>query len=116
MINIDPQLFANKIGVNLPESFLQLISRDEENHTFNFKNENTSEIECGWKNIVVFAYSSEGNYLCFDYRDAKVIDPHVVLMLRHNLDEEGRMVTLEMAENFDDFLKILYSDPGINIH
>lgn len=98
---LDPEKLADKIGVNLPESYLQLFSK---NDSFNgFEND---DIEYGWKNVIVFGKSANGNYLGFDYRYTNC-EPPIILMLRCDLDEDGRMTTVNIAENYEKFMDLV---------
>ena len=57
-----------------------------------------------------FAHTSEGNWLCFDYRDSPTTsEPKISLVIHDEYNDEiGKWLILPVANNFDDFLDSLY--------
>ena len=58
--------------------------------------------------LVPFAACGCGDYLCFDYR-GKVVRPRVVLWINEESDI-NRPSTVEVAENFDEFVSGLWDE------
>ena len=66
--------------------------------------------EDGYENVYSFAHTSEGNWLCFDYRDSPTTsEPKISLVIHDEYNDEiGKWLILPVANNFDDFLDSLY--------
>ena len=66
--------------------------------------------EDGYENVYSFAHTSEGNWLCFDYRDCPTTsEPKISLVIHDEYNDEiGKWLILPVANNFDDFLDSLY--------
>ena len=64
----------------------------------------------GYENVYSFAHTSEGNWLCFDYRDSPTTsEPKISLVIHDEYNDEiGKWLILPVANNFDDFLDSLY--------
>ena len=67
--------------------------------------------EDGYENVYSFAHTSEGNWLCFDYRDCPTTsEPKISLVIHDEYNDEiGKWLILPVANNFDDFLDGLYN-------
>ena len=63
------------------------------------------------EHLVPFALAYPGDYLCFDYENAKV--PKVVLWL-HDQSNEDSPVTQPVAKNFKAFLSMLIDEAAAN--
>lgn len=63
------------------------------------------------KDIIAFGGCANGDYVCFDYRKSKE-NPSIVVMYHDdfykNQNGEMRMVVNCVADNFDNFLEMLY--------
>lgn len=67
--------------------------------------------ECGHDNIIAFAQSSEGDYVCFDYRhDPKTNNPKIVLMFHDEYGDDNKMLLCPLADSFEEFVGMLYAD------
>ena len=67
----------------------------------------------GIKNLVIFGKCGNGDLICFDYRDdIKSNEPKIVLVYHDDFvdfdDGTSSMVVNSVANNFDDFLKLLH--------
>ena len=130
------KIFSKEVGFKLPEKYCQLISKHNALRPllnfFDYKYANTVDHrdvnflgfgpevdedllindyqrdEASPEAIVVFAIAANGDYICFDYRNnEKSNDPSIILMFHDNFDEDSRMITVNVALNFDSFLKML---------
>lgn len=69
------------------------------------------EPEYSYYNIVVIGESANGDYICFDYRANPATDnPPVVIMLHDYPDENNKMLVCPVADDFEHFIDLLYSD------
>ncbi len=67
----------------------------------------------GYTHLVAFGFCANGDYICFDYRDApKGNDPKIVLVYHddHIENEDGSlsMVVNFVANSFDEFMEMLH--------
>ncbi|MCX5468923.1 SMI1/KNR4 family protein [Acinetobacter nematophilus] len=76
--------------------------------------DNVNDLEnYGIKDLVVFGICANGDYICFDYReDSKTSNPKIVLVYHDDFvdfdDGTSSMVVNDVANNFDEFLKLLH--------
>lgn len=76
--------------------------------------ENISDLDnYGIKDLVIFGSCANGDYICFDYREnPNSSEPKIVLVYHDDFidydDGTSTMVVNHVAENFDDFLKLLH--------
>ena len=60
------------------------------------------------KEVIAFAFTGDGDYICFDYRkDKKTSDPEIVYW--DHEESEGQNVSF-VAKNFDAFMSMLHDD------
>jgi cell wall assembly regulator SMI1 len=61
--------------------------------------------------VIVFGCAANGDYICFDYRsDPASEEPQVVIMLHDYTDENNNMLVCPVADSFDQFIGLLYSE------
>ncbi|MFK7824435.1 MAG: SMI1/KNR4 family protein [Oligoflexales bacterium] len=125
--------FARTMGVTFPEDYITLLSEHDalrpEKCDFWFTYEDKvdsrdiaflgfsscineanqiarfQQDEYGWEKVIVFGRAANGDYICFDYRshpDSK--NPPVVLMFHDDYDNKDRMITVNVAPNFQSFI------------
>lgn len=126
--------FASELGFSFPEYYMELLSKhdalwpqkrefyfelednkDSRDVVFfgfgsklraNNKIERAQQEECGWDKIVVIGRSANGDYICFDYRDYPMTDnPPVILMFHDFYDNENRMNTHNISQDFESFIE-----------
>lgn len=129
--------FEQSIGISFPENYKQLISKHNAawliNREFDvclkgklitrdvvfcgygdaIRNVNridrVQQSECAPKGVVVIGKSSEGDYVCFDYRASpESNNPSVVLMLHDYLGEDEELLVCSVADDFDSFIHLLH--------
>lgn len=67
--------------------------------------------EPGCWGLIVFGCAANGDYICFDYRyNPSSEEPHVVIMLHDYMDEKNHMLVCPVADSFDQFMGLLYSE------
>tara|TARA_B100000446_G_scaffold29243_1_gene24471 strand:+ start:810 stop:1277 length:468 start_codon:yes stop_codon:yes gene_type:complete len=132
--------FEKKVGYEFPTKYKELLSRHNalrpEEQMFDFKmNDHTDsrdvnffgfgglvdsdehieeyqqELDYCHNHIIVIGESANGDFICFDYRKKlKTNCPLVVLMLHDYLDENNKMLICPVADDFEQFVELLYKD------
>lgn len=131
--------FSKRLRVTFPITYINMLSKHNqlypEKNIFDFKenstnderdivflgfgkdaNENIEDINCddyGYKGVVVFGRSANGDYIGFDYRETPdSSEPEIVLMYHDEyiLDESGnpKMLITKISDNFDSFINMLH--------
>jgi hypothetical protein len=73
------------------------------------KIELSQQDECCHESIIVIGESANGDFICFDYRENSATNnPPVVVMFHDYLDENNKMLICPVADNFEQFLDLLY--------
>lgn len=63
----------------------------------------------GHEGVIAFGCCSNGDHVCFDYRDKPTGgEPKVVVMFHDCADENNKMLVCPVAENFERFVNSLY--------
>lgn len=65
----------------------------------------------GRDHVVVFGKTAGGDYVCFDYSsNSSASNPTISVMFHDYFGDDGRMLIVPVADDFEKFMDSLYSD------